>query len=73
MDDAVKRAVAHVGSQSKLGRKLGYSQTSVYKWLNGMRKVPPEAVPKIVELTGGRVQAHELRPDLPQLFPPPEQ
>lgn len=35
------------------------------------RGVPVERVPAVVRATDGAVQAHELRPDLPELFPVP--
>lgn len=71
MNEALERALQIVGSQTSLGRAVGYSQASVYKWLYNRLKVPPEVVPLIVEMTGGQVKAYELRPDLPQLFPHP--
>ncbi|WP_338011075.1 transcriptional regulator [Photorhabdus temperata] len=50
---------------------MGRSQSTVSDWLNGKKKVSPESVPSIVEITKGVVQPHELRPDLPKVFPPP--
>ncbi|MDC9596488.1 helix-turn-helix transcriptional regulator [Xenorhabdus anantnagensis] len=29
--------------------------------------------PDVIEATNGAVQAHELRPDLPKVFPPPKE
>lgn len=73
MNEALKRVLETVGSQKRLGELVGYSQASVYKWLYHIQKIPPEIVPSLVSLSDGEVKAHELRPDLPQLFPPPEQ
>lgn len=67
---AVEVAVKVAGGQSKLARLVGVSQNAVFKWLRAGRP-PAERVPAIVRATGGVVQAHELRPDLPELFPPP--
>lgn len=71
INPAVQQAIKIVGSQGKLAAATGYGQSTVYKWLTCQLKVPAEIVPDIVELTGGRVQAHILRPDAPKLFPPP--
>ena len=49
----------------------GVSQPAVHKWLNG-GSVSPEKVTAIVNATGGEIKAHEIRPDLPDLFPHPE-
>lgn len=66
---AIKRAISIVGSQSKLAKACGKTQTSVWKWANNKAYVSPELVPLIVEATNGAVKAHEIRPDLPKLFP----
>ncbi|MDE9557746.1 helix-turn-helix domain-containing protein [Xenorhabdus bovienii] len=68
---AVKEAVSLLGGQSKLARKIGVTQGAVWKWVNGLKKISPENAVLIVEATNGAVQAHELRPDLPKVFPPP--
>ncbi|WP_422645750.1 hypothetical protein [Xenorhabdus budapestensis] len=36
------------------------------------KRVSVSRVPDIVVFSNGAVQAHELRPDLPTVFPPPE-
>ncbi|MEB5837055.1 helix-turn-helix domain-containing protein [Pantoea dispersa] len=69
MNEAIKTAIGIVGSQKKLGEACGLSQQAVYKWLHGKAKVSPEYVDQIVDATGGVVKAHQIRPDLPQLFP----
>jgi DNA-binding transcriptional regulator YdaS (Cro superfamily) len=43
----------------------------VYKWLHNKAKVSPEHVNSIVKATGGEIQAYQIRPDLPTLFPSP--
>ncbi|MEG2114478.1 MAG: helix-turn-helix domain-containing protein [Hafnia sp.] len=72
MNDVIKTAISLVGSQQKLGEACGLTQQSVYKWLHDKAKVSPEHVNHIVKATGGKVQAHEIRPDLPNLFPRPD-
>lgn len=66
---AIKKAISIVGSQSKLAKVCGKTQTSVWKWLHNKADVSAELVPLIVEATNGAVKAYEIRPDLPQLFP----
>lgn len=73
MNNVIKTAIALVGSQQKLGAACGLTQQSVYKWLHNKAKVSPEHVNHIVNATGGKIQAYEIRPDLPHLFPHPEQ
>ncbi|MGP0820057.1 transcriptional regulator [Serratia sp. CY81489] len=72
MNVVIQRALDIVGSQKKLADECGVSQPAVHKWLNG-GMVSPENVKAIVAATCGAVQAHEIRPDLPELFPHPEQ
>ncbi|WP_086110848.1 transcriptional regulator [Xenorhabdus vietnamensis] len=66
----IKRAIEIAGSQASLARACGVTQPAVHRWLNGNR-VKADYVMAIVEATNGAVQAHELRPDLPKVFPPP--
>ncbi|EMM2471153.1 MULTISPECIES: transcriptional regulator [Klebsiella] len=70
MNKVIQRALKIVGSQQRLADICGVSQPAVHKWLNG-GLVSPEKVKAIVSATGGQVKAHEIRPDLPDLFPPP--
>ncbi|ENE4829167.1 MULTISPECIES: transcriptional regulator [Klebsiella] len=70
MNKVIQRALKIVGSQQRLADICGVSQPAVHKWLNG-GLVSPEKVKAIVSATGGKVKAHEIRPDLPDLFPPP--
>ncbi len=74
--DQCRQALAKVLSlcndnQSELARRCGVKQPHVWKWLRAGR-VPAERVPAVVDAVGGQVQAWELRPDLPQLFPHPD-
>lgn len=67
----IKTAIKMAGSQKKLGEACGVSQQAVYKWLHNKAKVSPEHVDGIVNATREEVQAHQIRPDLPHLFPHP--
>ncbi|MFK7702894.1 transcriptional regulator [Pseudomonas caspiana] len=70
--EALGRAVKACGdNQSELARRCGVKQPHVWKWLKAGR-VPTERVHSVVRATDGLVQAHELRPDLPEIFPVPE-
>ena len=73
MNPVIKTAITIVGSQKKLGDACDVSQQAVYKWLHNKAKVAPEHVDSIVSATGGAIQAHQIRPDLPKLFPKSEQ
>lgn len=69
MNPAIKTAISIVDSQKKLGDACEVSQQAVYKWLHNKAKVSPEHVGSIVSATGGAIKAHQIRPDLPTLFP----
>ncbi|MFG1172136.1 transcriptional regulator [Erwiniaceae bacterium CAU 1747] len=71
INEAIDRAIKVVGSQKKFADRVGVSQPNVWYWLHGKKRVSPEKVPAIVEATGGEVLAHQIRPDLPELFPHP--
>lgn len=71
MNLVIKRAVEVVGSQKNLAIACGVSQAAVQKWLYGKSRVAPEHVVELVHATNGQVKAHEVRPDLPALFPHP--
>lgn len=68
-ESALERAIRTAGGGRALARKLGVSPMAVSQWKK--RGVPAERVPAVVRATDGAVQAHELRPDLPELFPVP--
>ncbi|MBK5075200.1 helix-turn-helix domain-containing protein [Budviciaceae bacterium CWB-B4] len=70
MNVVIEKAVNLVGGQGKLASMCGVTQPAVYKWLNG-GLVSPQRVNAIVQATKGEVKAHEIRPDLPHLFPHP--
>ena len=58
------------GNQSELARRCNVKQPHVWKWLKSGR-VPTERVHSVARASGGKVKPHELRPDLPDLFPAP--
>ncbi|WP_072014143.1 transcriptional regulator [Pectobacterium odoriferum] len=64
----IKKAIDAVGGQAALARACSVSQPAVFRWLNGGR-VKADYVMRIVRATNGVVQAHEIRPDLPDVFP----
>ncbi|MCX7132298.1 helix-turn-helix domain-containing protein [Aeromonas sp.] len=72
MNETIKIAIDIVGTQKKLAEACGVSQAAVQKWLHGKSKVAPENVLTLVNATNGAVRAHQIRPDLPHLFPDSE-
>lgn len=72
-NEYVAKAIKIAGSQSALARLVGHPQSLVSAWLLGKRRVSVDSVPIIVSLTNGLVKPHELRPDLPTVFPDPSQ
>jgi len=71
MNHVIKTAIAIVGTQKELAKACGVSQAAVQKWLHNKAKVAPQNVAPIVKATDGKVQAYQIRPDLPSLFPHP--
>lgn len=65
----IEKAISIVGSQQLLAKKCRRAQPTICDWLYGKSKVPVECVLRIVSATAGTVKAHEIRPDLPDLFP----
>lgn len=68
----VYKAIDILGSQKKLASVCGLAQPTVWRWLHNKARVTPECVPLIVKATNGKCKAYLLRPDLPNLFPHPE-
>ncbi|WP_416383548.1 transcriptional regulator [Pseudomonas sp. MCal1] len=65
----LQRVINAAGGGRALAAELGVSPMAVSQWKK--RGVPAERVPGIVRASKGQVQAFELRPDLPDLFPVP--
>lgn len=68
---AVEKAIKIAGSQKALAQRCGKAQSTICDWLNGKKKISPEHVHDLVEAVNGEVQGFEFRPDLPNLFPHP--
>ncbi|WP_440863041.1 transcriptional regulator [Symbiopectobacterium purcellii] len=72
-NEAIDEAIKIVGSQLKLAAACNVKQPSVWAWLHGKKKTSPTNAKRIEKVTKGRVLAYQIRPDLPELFPHPEQ
>ncbi|WP_045441289.1 transcriptional regulator [Citrobacter sp. S-77] len=70
---AIEKAIEILGSQQALAKRCGKAQSTVCDWLNCKNKISPEFVPLLVAAVDGKIQAHEFRPDLPAIFPHPDQ
>ncbi|WP_301593718.1 transcriptional regulator [Pseudomonas nitroreducens] len=68
-NDALVKAIKAAGGGRSLAQALSVSPMAISQWKK--RQVPAERVPAVVRACGNAVLAHELRPDLPDLFPPP--
>ncbi len=64
-DETTVRAIELAGGPSALGRELGVSKQAVSQW----ERIPADKVWPVVNIIGGQIQPHELRPDI---FPPPK-
>lgn len=71
-NSAVEKAIAIAGSQKELAKCCGKAQSTICDWLNGKKRISPVHVPELVKAVGGAIQAHEFRPDLPSIFPHPD-
>ncbi len=60
--DALRDAVARIGSQSAAGRLLGVTQQAVSGWIKERKHLPAEHV--LAVEAGSGVSRHALRPDL---------
>ena len=61
---AVERAIAHFGSQTKMGKECGIPQTLISDTLLGNKRFGAETCLKVARATGGLVKARDLRPDI---------
>lgn len=67
---ALEKAIGCAGgSPTAFARAIGVTPQRLFNWMR--RGVPVEQVPLIVKACGGALSAHELRPDLPEVFPAP--
>jgi DNA-binding transcriptional regulator YdaS (Cro superfamily) len=60
--------IATAGGNTVLGRLLGISPQAISKWIEAGH-VPIDRVPAVENATG--IARHLIRPDRPDLFPPP--
>jgi DNA-binding transcriptional regulator YdaS (Cro superfamily) len=63
--DPLARVLEIVGNRHQLALRLDVQPSAVHKW----RRIPTERVLTVSQITG--IPPHELRPDLPALFPAP--
>ncbi|MEH3454056.1 helix-turn-helix domain-containing protein [Phytobacter diazotrophicus] len=73
VNKAINAAIEIVGSQQKLADACGVKQPSVWAWLHGKKKVSAKNAKRIEMATDGTVPAYQIRPDLSDLFPHPNQ
>lgn len=59
----LKRAIAAVGTQAELARRLNVVQQVVNNWVR-RGNVPADYCPAIERATGGQVRCEDLRPDV---------
>ncbi|EGI73238.1 hypothetical protein PH505_av00680 [Pseudoalteromonas distincta] len=59
----IEKAVKIIGGQTKLGKKLGVSQGSVWDWMNKFGQAPAKYITRISELTNGQVTVADLLAD----------
>jgi len=71
VNEIVRSAIDQYGSQKKLADECGVTQGAVWKWLHGHNAVSPQFVVALSRATHGQYKPHEIRPDLPELFPKP--
>ena len=59
-EQALEKAILLAGGTSALSRFLGISSQAISQW----NVVPAIRVNAVVKATGGKVKAHQLRPDV---------
>jgi DNA-binding transcriptional regulator YdaS (Cro superfamily) len=68
-DAPLSRAIAAVGGQSELARRIGKTQGHISSWLRREGKVPAECALAVEGACEGAVTRYDLRPDI--FGPPP--
>lgn len=71
VNKAINSAIEIVGSQQKLADACEVSQPTVWAWLHGKKKASAKNAIRIEKATSGEIQAYQIRPDLPEVFPHP--
>jgi len=69
LNEIIKVAIENHGSQKKLADVCGVTQGTIWKWLHGRNQVSPQYVNALSRATHGKFSPHDIRPDLPELFP----
>lgn len=69
-DRLVEVAAKARKTPTELAAEIGVSPQRLFNWKR--RGVPPVHVRALVKALGGSILAHEIRPDLPELFPRPD-
>lgn len=64
--DYLQKAIDIAGTQEKLAKKCGISQTAIHKMLKREGNIPLERAYQIEKATGGQVTKEQLRPDIYQ-------
>ena len=65
--EALTEAVNRAGSQTAFAEICGVSQPAVWKWLQSIKRLPPEHCIAVEASTG--VSRHYLRPDIYPITP----
>jgi len=67
--DIYERFKEVFGSFDELAEKIGIAPQAIYNWRR-RGQIPAEQCPAIVRACGGRIDYHEMRPDI---YPNPSQ
>ncbi|WP_315540425.1 YdaS family helix-turn-helix protein [Eikenella corrodens] len=59
----LEKAIASLGSQAELAKRLGKKRSTINSWVKGRNKIPAEVAVEIEGLRIG-VSRKDLRPDL---------
>lgn len=62
MKDEIKSKITERFTQAEIGRRMGVSQQTVFKWLK--KQVPDKRVIPLCELLGWEILPQDIRPDL---------
>lgn len=67
-EEALDKAVAHIGSMQILADHLGITKGAVSQWKTEGRRIPAEHCPEIERLTDGAIRCEYLRSDVNWAF-----
>jgi len=60
----VQKAIKIFGNQNRLAVSMGVSRQAVHGWVNDQSKISPANVLKLCEMSGWKINPHDLRPDI---------